>query len=79
MRELNRQELEKNLGKKVEIKLFDGDIFEGMLSKTGEEKFKRNNNLYIPRNYYFLTDNKFNCISCLFRVSHITKLKRIEE
>ncbi len=72
---MTREALEKCLGQKVEIKIFDKTIFKGILHKTGEEMFKDNANLYIPRNYYFCTDNNGECISCLFRVSHIRNLK----
>ena len=46
---MKRSELEKYLGQKVEIKLFDGDILKGVLHKTGEEQFKDNLNLYLPQ------------------------------
>lgn len=71
---MKREQLEKQLGKKVEIQLFDGDIIKGYLRKTGENDFKNNPSLYIPKNYYFLTDGGLNCTSFLFRVSHIVKM-----
>lgn len=71
---MKKEELEKYLKQKVKIKLFDGDVIEGILRKTGEEDFKNNPNLYIPKNYYFLTDGSLNTVSCLFRVSHVVKI-----
>lgn len=71
---MNREKLEKHLKQKVKIELFDGDKIEGYLRKTGENDFKNNPDLFIPKNYYFLTDGDLNCISCLFKVSHIRKI-----
>lgn len=71
---MKREQLEKYLNKKVKIHLSDGDKIEGYLRKTGEADFKNNLNLYIPKNYYFLTDGTLNCISCVFRVSHVVKI-----
>ena len=34
-----------------------------------------NINLYLPKNYYFLTDDYGVCKTCLFRVSHIQNYK----
>ena len=76
---MTREALEKYLGQKVEIKLFDNTISRGILHKTGEEMFKNNANLYVPRNRYFCTNNNGECISCLFRVSHVRKLKEERE
>ena len=71
---MKRSELEKYINKKVKIILFDKTEILGTLHKTGEEKFKDNPNLYIPRNYYFCTEPQ----SCLFRSSHIIKLEEIK-
>ena len=71
---MKKSELEKYINKKVEIEIFDGTVIKGELHKTGEEKFKDNPNLYIPRNYYFCTEPQ----SCLFRSSHIIKLEEIK-
>ena len=71
---MTREQLEKYLNEKVKVKLFDGDVVEGYLRKTGDDDFKNNPNLFIPKNYYFLTDGNLNCISCLFRVTHIVKI-----
>lgn len=71
---MKRVELEKFLGKKVEVKVFNGDVIQGVLHKTGEEMFKSNLNLYIPKNRYFLTNDNYECISYLFRSSHVKKI-----
>lgn len=74
---MTKEALEKYLGQRVEIKIFDNTIYRGILHKTGEEIFK-NANLYFPRNYYFCTDNNGKCISSLFRVSHVKKNRKNE-
>ena len=63
------------LGKEVKITLFDGDILEGELHKTGEEIFNNNPDLTIPKNYYFVTNPEVE-MSVLFKVSHVTKIGR---
>ncbi len=68
---MKRSDLEKHLGKKVTITLFDNDVITGELHKTGEEQFKNDANLYLPQKRYFLTSPQ----SCLFRSSHVKKLK----
>lgn len=68
---MKRNDLEKYLGKVVTITLFDNDIITGELHKTGEERFKNDPNLYIPKNLYFLINPQ----SVLFRSSHVKKLK----
>lgn len=67
---VKKSELEKYLGMKVTITLFGNDIITGVLHKTGEEKFKYESNLYIPKNCYFLLPQ-----SCLFKCSHVKQLK----
>lgn len=67
---MKRSELEKYLGKTVTITLFDNDVITGVLHKTGEEQFKYDQNLYIPKNCYFVLPQ-----SCLFKCSHVKKLK----
>lgn len=74
---MKRSELEKYLGQKVEIKLFDGDILRGVLHKTGEEQFKGNLNLYLPQKRYFITDDVGSCVSCMFRSSHVVSLREV--
>lgn len=68
---VKRSDLEKHLGGAVTITLFDNEVITGELHKTGEERFKNDPNLYIPRKWYFLTGPQ----SCLFRSSHVKKLK----
>ena len=75
---INREIVESFLGKKVEVKLLYEDVVVGILHKTGEEEFKNNPNLYIPKNYYFviypfsLRENSF-----LFRSSQIRKIQEV--
>lgn len=72
---MKREHLEKYLKEKVKIILFDGDELEGCLRKTGEEDFKNIPNLYIPQNYYFMTNDETDCVSYLFRSSHVKKIQ----
>lgn len=41
------------------------------LHKTGEEQFKNDPNLYLPKRLYFCVNPQ----SCLFRSSHVRKIK----
>ena len=70
---MRKNEVEKYLGRNVEIVLFDGEKVKGTLHKTGEDCFKYDSNLYIPKNYFFCTNTIGH--SCLFRASHITSCK----
>lgn len=70
---MKREELEKYIGKKVQIILFDKEIIEGELHKTREERFRNDSNLYLPDKRYFLINPQ----SCLFRCSHVIKIKEI--
>ena len=74
---MKRSDLEKYLGELVEVYFFDGEVIRGCLRKTHDEIFKNDANLYIPINRYFVTENKNSneCISFLFRTSHVKKLK----
>lgn len=69
---MKRDELEKFIGKKVNIRLFDGEVINGELHKTGEEMFADDPNLYIPKNWYFCINPQ----SCLFRCSHVVRMWR---
>lgn len=78
---MKRSEFEKYLGNYVEVRLFDGDIIKGVLRKTKDEIFKNDPDLYLKKNYYFVTDSRESriCTSTLFRVSHVTKIKKTEK
>ena len=75
---MKRDKLEEYLGKKVKITLFDNEIVEGELHKTREEQFKKDANLYLPINRYFVVKgfglNGFAYTSCVFRSSHVKKV-----
>lgn len=72
---MNRKALEENLGRRIKVRLFDGAEYEGYLRKSGDERYRNDPNLYLPKNYYFLTDDYGVCKTCLFRVSHIQNYK----
>lgn len=68
---MKREKLEKFLSKQVKVVLFDGDTYEGELHKTGEQAYKHNPNLYIPRNYYFVEPQERYTV---FKCSHVVKI-----
>ena len=78
-RRMNRKTLEESLGRRVKVRLFDGAEHEGYLRKSGDERYRNDPNLYLPKNYtlnyYFLVDDYGICKTCLFRVSHIQNYK----
>lgn len=74
---INREIVESYLGQKVEIKLPYGDVVIGVMHKTGEELYKNNPNLYMPKNYYFVEFPYIKEHSWLFRSSHIRSIKKI--
>lgn len=66
------------LGKKVEVTLVDKVKYTGILRKTRDEAFRDNPSLFYPWKYYFLVDGTNQCVSCLFRTSHVRSCKAIE-
>ncbi len=76
---MKRSDFEKYLGKNVEVTIFDGDTYRGILHKTGEEQFEDNLNLYLPQKRYFITDDVGSCVSCMFRSSHVVLLRVISD
>ena len=73
-----RKELEKYIGKYVEITLFDDEKITGILYKTGSERYKHEPNLYIPQNRYVIENEcNRNDYSCIFRCSHVKKLTKL--
>ena len=75
---MKREQLEQMLGKKVEVTLFGDTTYTGILRKTRDKMFRNNPNLFIPWQWYFLTDETNPCISCMFRTSHVQKCTLIE-
>lgn len=77
---MNREKLEKYIGKYVEITLFDNEKITGILYKTGSERYKYEPNLYIPKNGYVLENEcNRNDYSCVFKCSHIKRLNEISK
>ena len=74
---MNRKEFEeKYLGKFCTVKLFDGTVISGIMHKTGTEEWKHEANLYYKHNYYFCATNG-QVDKCIFRKSHITKIRAL--
>ena len=78
VKKMKSDKLEPMLGKKVEVILFDDTTYTGILRKTRDKMFRNNPSLFYPWKYYFLTDETNQCISCLFRISHVQKCKLID-
>ena len=77
---LTRSKLERYIGKNVVVTLFNGDVMHGFLRKTATEELKSDPNLYLMHGYYFLSGiDALDCKSCLFRVSHIKRLRRLNK
>lgn len=76
---MKKVDFEKFIGEMVEIQLFNDKTICGCLRKTQDEMFKNDANLYLPKNYYFVTEslNSKMSISCLFRSSHVKRMIRI--
>ena len=53
---MTRKDLEANLGRKMYLRLFDGEEITGILHKTNEERYNNIPNLHLKPNYYFLSD-----------------------
>ena len=76
MKRPTKKDLEQYLGKQVVITLYNDYVLTGELHKTGEEIFKGEPNLYIPREYYVILPI---VVSAIFRVSHIKEINLLEE
>ena len=66
---MKKSELEKYIGKNVEVTLDDDTSYRGILSKT-EENLKR----YVKAKYYFCKGFEDNTI---FRSSHVKKVREL--
>lgn len=75
---MRKQEVDACLGRRVNVRLFDGSEYEGTLHATGEEQFKGNPNLYLPKRYYFLSEGMA-CISAIFCCSHVKKMEVVKD
>lgn len=71
---MKREQLDNHLKERIQVQLFDGTSYTGYLRKTGDKDFENNPNLYIPRNCYVLVNDKLECVSCVFKASHVTMI-----
>lgn len=71
---MKREKLEERLDTEVTVTLFDGSIYSGVLRQCGTEYTKDNDNLHLMGNKYYFVEMDYD-ISCVFRCSHVTKLK----
>lgn len=67
---MNREELNKFLGKKVEITLYGTDVT-GILNQASDECFKKLP--IIDNTWYLLIEETTHQPICLFRNDHVTK------
>lgn len=72
---MKKSKVDEFLGKKVEVTIFDGKTYTGILKKTGtEDLMKVRSELYYLKDRYFVEDNPL----YIFRSSHIKKLKEVD-
>lgn len=64
---MKKNKLEMHLGKKVKVKIFNGDVFEGILKSTNDLENDK-------RNYYYCYGDR----PVRFRSSHVIKLTTLE-
>lgn len=70
-----RKLLDSLVGKKVRVNFPDTDELVGILHKTGNEK---DPNLYLMKNYYYVSDDMGNVIGYLFRSSYVKKITNLD-
>lgn len=83
---MTRKKLDSYLGKTVEIKLFTGKAYKGVLHKCDDGLFSSNYSIDCKHNYYVLAGKEPIVMSSIFRLHHVKKLtelvyvgKRIDE
>lgn len=70
-----RKLLDSLAGKKVCVNFPDTDELVGILHKTGNEA---DPNLYLMKNYYYVSDDMENVIGYLFRASYVKKITNLD-
>lgn len=65
---MKRDYLETYIGKQVELTLFDGSIYKGLLRKG----------MVIGNGYVIEKRNTYNISNLSFRLSHVKKIKELE-
>lgn len=73
---MNREELNKFLGKKVEITLYGIDVT-GILNQASDECFEKWP--IVDNTWYFLIEETTHQPICLFRSNHVTKCTLVSE
>lgn len=71
-----RKLLDSLVGKEVCVNFPDTDELVGILHKTGNEA---DPNLYLMKNYYYVSDDMGNVIGYLFRASHVKKITNLRK
>lgn len=67
---MTRAELDKNIGRKMWIRLQGGYELKGRLTKGGDKRFKGIPFMGDP-SWYFMVDENGKCDSTQFRASHV--------
>lgn len=70
-----RKLLDSLIGKKVRVNFPDTEELVGILHKTGNET---DPNLYLMKNYYYVSDDMENVIGYLFRASYVKKITNLD-
>lgn len=64
-------ELEKFIGKNVEVTIFDGDVYKGILI-SNEEKNNKSSMWFSNKGFYHCDGSKYH-----FRSSHVIKVREV--
>lgn len=68
-----KAQVEEALGKSVQLTFYDGNTLCGELHKTGEERFKNDPNLYLPKGFYTILGSHL-----IFRSSHVKQIEILD-
>ena len=75
---MKKAELEKYLGKRVNLILFDEDSISGILCSTSDKRLSKEEPWMIPKNSYFLVkESIYEKGNIFFKCSHVKKLSEI--
>lgn len=77
---MKKAELERYLGKRVNLILFDEDSISGILCSTSDKRLSKEELWMRPKNSYFLVQESiYEKGNIFFKCSHVKKLLKSEE
>lgn len=77
---MKKAELERYLGKRVNLILFDEDSISGILCSTSDKRLSKEELWMRPKNSYFLVQESiYEKGNIFFKCSHVKKLLKLEE